>query len=218
MSGDESQLAIAGAIRLPLQVVRRLGRLAVLVGAEERDVEIVAGILEVIGIAAEERDGKFRRKHQPDVVILFVFVEVVHRARVQRHHVAANVAAGALLLQRSHRFALRLAGIGGRHARLRRAVHLRGHIGNVLEHHELHARTLGFVSLGRGIEAIFHVVLAAGRQIVDTLLRNVMIGKDESVGRDERRRAVWARAPTTAAHDRATPDREPNHISPEPCL
>ncbi len=56
MAGDEDQLAVARALGTPLQVVLDLGRLAVLVDAEEADVEVVAGILEVVRVAAEEGD------------------------------------------------------------------------------------------------------------------------------------------------------------------
>ena len=52
----EHQIVLLQARRIPLQIVRHFGRLAVLVDAEEADVEIVAGILEIVGVAAEEGD------------------------------------------------------------------------------------------------------------------------------------------------------------------
>ena len=54
IAGDEDEVPLLAAVRAPLQVIRDLGRLAVLVGAEEADVEAVAGELEVVGIASEE--------------------------------------------------------------------------------------------------------------------------------------------------------------------
>src|ERR1051326_7938105 len=54
MPRNEDQLAIFHAGRRPFQIVVQVGRLAVFVYAEERDVEIVSGIREVVGIASEE--------------------------------------------------------------------------------------------------------------------------------------------------------------------
>ena len=52
-------------------------RLAVLVGADERDVQVVAGELEVVGVAAEEGDVELGGEDEPDVGVLLVEVEVV---------------------------------------------------------------------------------------------------------------------------------------------
>jgi hypothetical protein len=51
---DEGQLAIGGAVRAPAQEVLRREGLAVLVDAEERRVEAVARVLEVVFVAAVE--------------------------------------------------------------------------------------------------------------------------------------------------------------------
>ncbi len=66
------------------------GRLAVLVGTEEADVEIEARKFEVVGVAAEGRDRLFRGHHQPHVGVLLVAIKVVRAALVQSHHVAAQ--------------------------------------------------------------------------------------------------------------------------------
>ena len=79
-----------GARLAPLQIVLELGRLAVLVDAEEADVEIVARILEVVRVAAEEGDVLLRREDQPHVGVLLVAVEMVLPALVERDHVAAQ--------------------------------------------------------------------------------------------------------------------------------
>ena len=60
-----------------------LRRLVVFVGPEEADVEVVAGIFEVVGVAAEERDVEFGSEDQPDVGVFFVAVQVVLAPLVQ---------------------------------------------------------------------------------------------------------------------------------------
>ena len=69
-----------------------LRRRAVFVDAQKGDVEIVSREFEVVWIAAEERDVGLRREHQANVRVLPVLIEVVHPARVQRDHVAAQPA------------------------------------------------------------------------------------------------------------------------------
>ena len=67
MAGNEHQLAVARAGEAPFQVVFDLGRLAVLVDAEEADVEVVSRVLEVVRVAAEEGDLLLGRKDQPHI-------------------------------------------------------------------------------------------------------------------------------------------------------
>ena len=50
----------------------------VLVDSEERDVEVVARVGEVIWVAAEEGCVEFRRHHEPNIAIDLVLVEVIH--------------------------------------------------------------------------------------------------------------------------------------------
>ena len=85
----------AAPFGIPLQVVLAVDRLAVLVNAEQRHVEVVARIGEVVRIAAEESDLLFRREHQAHVGVLLVAVEPVFAALVERNHVGAQ--AGLLL-------------------------------------------------------------------------------------------------------------------------
>ena len=59
--------------------MRGPGGLAVLVGAEEADVEVVAGELEVVGVAAEEGDGELGGEDEADVGVFLVGVEVILR-------------------------------------------------------------------------------------------------------------------------------------------
>ena len=57
---------------LHFRIVLELRRLAVLVGAEEADVEVVARVLEVVRIAAEEGDVELGGEHQADVGVFLV--------------------------------------------------------------------------------------------------------------------------------------------------
>ena len=71
-------------------------RNAVLVGAEEREVEVVARIGEVVGIAAEERHLLLGREDEADVGVLLVAIEPVLRALVERDDVGAQAGASRL--------------------------------------------------------------------------------------------------------------------------
>ena len=90
MAGDEYQLAIGRAFRIPLEIVAALDGLAVLIHAEQREIQIVAGIGEVVGIAAEERDLLLRREDDPHIRVFLVAIQPVFPALIQRDHVGAE--------------------------------------------------------------------------------------------------------------------------------
>src|SRR5258708_38467817 len=90
MAGYENEIAILSAGLAPLEIVSRMHRFVVLIRAEETDVEIVAGILEVVGIAAEEGDADFRGEDEAHVGVFLVAVEVVLTALEKRHYIAAK--------------------------------------------------------------------------------------------------------------------------------
>ena len=152
MAGDEDELAVLRARRAPLEVMLGVGGLAVLVGAEEADVEVVAGILEVVGIAAEEGDVELGREDEPDVGVLLVRVEVVLPALIERDHVAAQ--AGLVvrfLLDRAPsppRRATRRGVVV--HARLDRRVHPVGHVLDRDQHVQLEVGGLHLLGAGFG--------------------------------------------------------------------
>ena len=129
MAGDENQLVVAAPALLQLQKVLDLGRLVVLIDAEEADVEVVARILEVVGIAAEEGDVLFRREDQPHVGVFLELIEMILAALKQRDHVAAQAGlVERFLLDRvDHRPAGQLR-VGRPTARLHRGVHSLGHV------------------------------------------------------------------------------------------
>ena len=156
--------------------------LVVLVDAEEADVEIVARVGEVVGIAAEEGDVKFGREHQPHVGVLLVLVEVIDFARVERDHVAAQAGGGgAILFDRAHGDALRLARFRGRHARLGPGVHLGGHVLDPHQNVQFQVRALAFLGPCPRVEAGLHVVGAFGAEFLDAVGADVMVGKGQPV-------------------------------------
>ncbi len=63
VAGDERELARLRSLRRPAEPVLHLRRLAALVHAQERHVEVVAREHEVVWIASEERDRELRREH-----------------------------------------------------------------------------------------------------------------------------------------------------------
>ena len=97
MAGDEDQLSVLGARLAPFQIMLDLGRFAVFVDAEEADVQIVARILEIVRIAAEKGDLLLRREDQPHVGVVFVRVEVIQPALVERDHVAPQAGLVAVI-------------------------------------------------------------------------------------------------------------------------
>ena len=101
MTGDKDQVAVRRALRIPLQIVVAVDRLAILIDAEDRHVQVVAGIGEVVRVAAEERRLLLGRKHQPHIGVLLVAIEPVFAAVVERHHVGAQTGlVGAFLFDR----------------------------------------------------------------------------------------------------------------------
>src|SRR5690349_2465045 len=87
---DKDQLAVSGACFAPRQMMLDFGGLAILVGTEETDVEIVPRILEIIGIAAKEGDTLLGSKHQTHIGVLLEAIQMVEAALVKCNHVAAQ--------------------------------------------------------------------------------------------------------------------------------
>src|SRR5207249_2001294 len=95
VTGDERQIALFCWCFGEWKKVGELRRLAVLVDAHERDVEVIARELEVVGVAAEERDGELGREDEPHVLPALVLVERVLAAVVEGDDVAAHGGARA---------------------------------------------------------------------------------------------------------------------------
>ena len=139
---------VLDAGRGPLEIIVQVHGLIVFVDAEEADVQIVARVFEIIGIAAEEGRGKFGREDQADVRVFLVFVEVEHGAGVEGDHVAAEFGGfDAILLDGGHRGAASLALLGHGHAGLGGGFHFVGDVFDVFQHVQLEIGALGFVGV-----------------------------------------------------------------------
>jgi len=79
----ENKFAVVRPIGIEFEKVLDLGRLAIFVYPKKADIEIVAGIFEVIGVAAKEGHLLLRREDQPHVVITFVPVKMVCTALIK---------------------------------------------------------------------------------------------------------------------------------------
>jgi hypothetical protein len=87
MAGDERELAGRRAFCATLQEVIGVQRLAVLVDAEKRHIDVIARVGEVIRVAAEEGCLLLGRKDEANICVCLVLVEPVLAAVVERDDV-----------------------------------------------------------------------------------------------------------------------------------
>src|SRR4029077_16995733 len=74
MPGDKDEVAVLYPAGRPFEIIVKMCGLVVFVDSEKRDVQIVAGIGEIIGIIAKERDVKFWSENQTHIGVLLVLV------------------------------------------------------------------------------------------------------------------------------------------------
>src|SRR5437588_4226950 len=72
MARHEDQFAVARSLGAPFEELRRLDRAIVVVYTEQREIEIVAWICEVVGVAPEKRHLLLGREDEPDVGVFLV--------------------------------------------------------------------------------------------------------------------------------------------------
>ena len=191
MTRDEGELAVLRSGLRPPQVVPGRRRLPVLVGPDERDVQVVTREVEVVGVSAEGSHGELRSEDQPHVLEALVLVEIVDSPVVQRDDVAAHllVAAGALLLDLRHLGALRLGEplplepLGG-------GMHPLGDVGDPGQLVQLDLGALHFLVERRRVEALLHEVLLLRGELLDAAVRAMVVGHHQALGRHERSRAA----------------------------
>src|ERR1700731_4570494 len=106
-----------------------LGRLPVLVGPKNTNIEVVARILKIIRVASVKCNLLFGRKDETDIVVSFVAIEVVNGALIKRDHIGAKASlVFTFLFDRGDGRVARGAGPIGRHAWLNGAIHARRHV------------------------------------------------------------------------------------------
>jgi hypothetical protein len=187
----EGQLAVLGARRRPGEVIRlRIQGFAVLVDPQERRIEVVARELEVVRVAAEERDAELRREHQADVLVAFVGVQIVDAAVVERDDLTPQVrrALAGLLELRDlglHRLAAVLVALARASA-----LHPRRDVGDLDQHVHGLRRAALLVCRGLGVETITHVIAFGRGEFVDAGLGAVMVGHHQAVLGHEAARAA----------------------------
>ena len=191
-------LAPAGA---PLQEMLDLGRLAVLVDAEEADVEIVARVLEVVRVAAEEGDVLLRGEDQPHVGVFLVAIEMVQAALVQRDHVAAQAGlVERFFFDRVHHGLPLLAGLGRVDSLLDGRLDSSGDVLDVDQHVQFQVDALDLVLALAGVKAGLDQVLLRRAELLQAIGPDVMVGHHQAVGRDERARAAAVEAHRRLLH------------------
>ena len=185
--GKENQIAILDSRFRPLQVVVEMNRLVVFVNTEEGDVEVIARVGKIVGVATEKCRLKFRRKHQAHIGVFLVSVQVVNFARVESNNVAAQAGrCGAVFFNGAHGGALCVAGVGIGHGRRSGGFHLGSDVVDADEHVQFKVRTFGLVRPGPGVETALHIVGAGRGKLRNAVRAHVMIGKCQTVGRYER--------------------------------
>ena len=188
MAADESQFAIARAFRIPFQKMLDLGRLAVFVSAENADIEIVARILEVIGIAAVKGHLLLGREDDPHIVVAFVAIQMVNAALVKRDDIGAQPGLVlALLFNRGDGGVARVGRLIARHSRLHARCSPRS-VTSSIDMSTFSSRSVALISSGLRlrVETVAHVIVFLAADFLERVGADVMIGDDETVRGNER--------------------------------
>ena len=183
---NEGEFAVLGTFRGPLEGVRGLNGLAVFVDAEKAHIEVVAGIFEIIGIAAEERDALLRGEDEADVGVFLEAVEVIGAALVESDDVAAEPGLG-------ERFFFDFGGdlAAGEHGGLAggtdgdRGIYAQGDVFDGLENVELEIDALLFVGRGFRVESVAEIIVFFVGKFLDIVGADMVIGDDETITADE---------------------------------
>src|ERR1700747_1368174 len=105
------------------------GRLPIFINTENTDIEIEAGIFEIVRIATVKSHLLLRRKNYPDVLITFVTVKMIEPALIKRDDIGAQAGfVFAFLFDLRNRILACLACRIGRHAGFYGCVYLRGYV------------------------------------------------------------------------------------------
>ena len=146
MTGDKHEFAVLRPRGGELQVGLNLRWLAVLVSAEETDIEIVARKLEVVWVAAVKGDLRFWGEDEAHVRVFLEAIEMIRPALPERHDVRAQAGlVEGCLFYLGHDLAARDKGGVRRGVRRNRGVYLRRHVLDRLQHVEFEIETLHLI-------------------------------------------------------------------------
>ena len=190
---EEHEVALRRPVAPRQMEVRGVGRLAVDVSATEREVDGVARVDEVVGVAAEVRRLQVRRHHEPHVVEDAILVELPDAALEQLDELRNQLRAlGAGGTQQSIAVLVEQPGdLVGAHPVLHPFAHRRRDIGHAYELLHRQARDPHLVVEITRHEPVAHPVLVA-LHLRDAAARAVVVRQDQPPRRHERRRAAAA--------------------------
>ena len=182
----ENKFAVVGPIGIEFEKVLDLCGLAIFVHPKKADIEIVPGILEVVGITAEEGHLLLRREDQPHVVITFVLVKVVGAALVKCDDIRPQPGfIFAFLFNGSDGRVARLGSLIARHAGFQCAGDARGYVLDGHQHVQLQIRRFDLIGLRFRIETIPQIIVLGAAHLLQRVGANVMVCDDEAVQRNE---------------------------------
>jgi len=163
--------------------------------AQEGHIEVEAGEVEIVRIAAEEGRGDFGREDKAHIGVATVLVELVLAATIEAHHLAAIALVGGagLLLELGHRGIPRAVESLARQAFARGANGV-GDVGDFRENLSLLARALALLVPGRGQESVLHIVGLRARQVLHAVHHTVVVGEHKTLSGDHRGRAAIGQA------------------------
>ena len=186
VAGNEGEFTIGRTVGRPFQEVRGLDGLAVFVDAEKRHIETVAGIFEIIGVAAVEGDLLVGGEDETDVGVTLEAVEVIGAALVEGDDVATEAGfVFRLFFNFGDDLAAGEGGVGTGEIGRDSGVNAGSDVLDGLE--DVYLEVVGFdlIGLGLRVEAVAEDVFLLGAHLLEGVGGDVVVGDHEAVGGDE---------------------------------
>ncbi len=150
-------------------MVRKPGRLAVLIGAEKADIE-------------QPGHGFVGGEHQANIRVLFVAHELISAAVIQGDGFTLQAGFRERLLFDGEQNGLAcLAGLRERHGRRDDGVHALGDVLHAVQHAQLHAGTPQLPVAPVGVETVVQDIRTGLAQLLESWPAHVMIGQDKPI-------------------------------------
>ncbi len=160
--------------------------LPVFISPENADIEIEAGIFEIVRIATVKSHLLLWRENYPDVLVTFVTVKMIEPALIKRDDIGAQAGfVFAFLFDLRNRILACLACRIGRHAGFYGCVYLRGYVFDRYQHIELEIGAFDFFRVRLRIKAFLQVIALLAGRFLQRVRSHVMIGNAESVSGNE---------------------------------